>query len=303
MGQEVYDAIGERLEAAFTAFRRQHELQHPQPEKPVRQARRDWMMRALLFLVVIAGFIVSGSRTIVIFAIGKTMMIGGASVVMLEGAAVVMSFYYTREKYREQEMQRGYIGRYLRAGSLFAVIVMCAGNTQDVLQIDGFATGNLWTALSLPIAISVALAAPLMVFIAGHVLALLSVLDMAQDRKAEQDYNTRLDEWNEDMLRSWQAQKARWGASVNVQVDRPSAGQLSGQQSTLLSARTPDGRTRTDSGHGYERNASGKEIVRQHLTEHPEDITAKVRELALRLGVGRTTVSEVQREFKGGSHE
>ena len=45
---------------------------------------------------------------------------------------------------------------------------------------------------------------------------------------------------------------------------------------------------------------SAKDIVRAWLNEHPEDITAQVRELAVRLDVGKSTVSDVQREFKRG---
>lgn len=315
MGQEIYDAIGDRLEAAFLAFRRQHELMHTLPIKPARTSRRDWMMRAMLFLVVIAGFVVSGSRTIVIFAIGKTIVIGGASVVMLEGAAIVMSFYHTREKYREQEVQRGYMARYLRIGSLFAVIVMCAGNTQDVLQIDGFATGNLWTALSLPIALSVALSAPIMVFIAGHVLALLSVLDMVQDRKAEQDFEEKLRTWNDDMLRSWQTQKRRYGAVVDVQVEHPSNEQLTTPPvHSVNSLNAANERSEPDvqrsysvnSSAGYSKRMDAKQVIREFFERNPqrvnEQLDGLVKSIEQESGVkvGRTSVHNVRQDMRGG---
>lgn len=51
-------------------------------------------------------------------------------------------------------------------------------------------------------------------------------------------------------------------------------------------------------GQGYTRKKDARTIVREHLKAHPEDISMRVRDLAEKLDVGKTTVSEVIREFK-----
>lgn len=47
------------------------------------------------------------------------------------------------------------------------------------------------------------------------------------------------------------------------------------------------------------RNLNARDKIRQHLMTYPEDISLQVRVLAAKLNVSKTTVSEVQREFKG----
>lgn len=299
-----YQEIEQIHQAAFTTFRRRYELETPPPVKPVQQAKRDRFMRLVLLLVVAGSLIVSASHTVSVFSHGKSTLVGIAAFLMLESGAVSLGFYQAREKYQSREVDSRHMLRYMTAGVWLAVFVMAAGNIQDVFMVAGFADGSLWLVINFGISVAVALSAPLMVLIVSHVLAMLYVKDLAFDRRAELDYEEKVKAWHDDMLRSWQPQKRRYGATVDINVSSPSAGQLDGRTADnilpALSVRTGADGQRTDSGHGFERNAKGKEIVRQHLTEYPEDVTAKVRELAERLGVGRTTVSEVQREFKAG---
>lgn len=215
-----YDAISDRIQSSYLAYRRQYETMHPQPQRPLREARTDWLMRLSLLVMTIAGMIVSASHTIVIFAFGRSIAIGGAASVMIEGGAMVMSYYFTRQRYRESgfgQTDTSYIMKYLKAGSLFAVVVMVAGNIQDVLSIEGFGGGNLWTAVKLPIAFLVAFSAPVMVFLAGHVLALLSVMDLEADQETEAGYQAILKRWDEELQRSWNASKRKSEWSVRVE--------------------------------------------------------------------------------------
>lgn len=297
-----YQELEQRHQAAFGAFRRRYELEIPPPVKPVQQAKRDRLMRLVLLLVVAGSLIVSASHTVSVFSHGKSPVVGIAAFLMLESGAVSLGFYQAREKYQSREVDSRHMLRYMTAGVWLAVFVMAAGNIQDVFMVAGFADGSLWLVINFAISGAVALSAPLMVLIVSHVLAMLFVKDLAGDRRAELDYEEKLKVWHDDMLRSWQSQKARYGASVNIQVSSPSAGQLDGRTADsvlpVLSVRTGADGQRTDSGQGYQRNSNAKDKVREWLKEHPEDITAQVRELAARLEVGKSTVSDVQREFK-----
>lgn len=51
-------------------------------------------------------------------------------------------------------------------------------------------------------------------------------------------------------------------------------------------------------GQGYEKQMDARTIIRTHLDSHPEDAALTVRELAAKLNVGKSTVSEVLREVR-----
>jgi hypothetical protein len=288
---EQYNETAERIEAAYTAFRSQYVVMHPQPERPAKAARSDMKMRIALLVMVIAGMVVSASRTVVVFGIGKGIVIGGAASVMLEGAAVVMSYYYTRERYRQREdkAETSYIGKYLYAGSLFAVIVMISGNIQDVMGIDGFAQGAIWTALQFPISLLVALSAPIMVFLSGHVLALLAVLDLKADRLLEDDWRSGMAKWEEDLTRSWNANKRSWNGVVSVEPVNPLRLPDVKLHRSNLPANLPS---------DFTRPSKKTQQTIAWFVANPEHLNTPSRELVEKIGVSHMTIHKAQQQLK-----
>lgn len=284
-----YGALAQRVIDAQQAFRRTYLELNPFPEKPKREARRDWLMRAALVVIMVGAAIVSGDHTINVFARDKSVWVGVAAFAMLEVGLFVLSFYVTREKYRSRDDIHvvGYMGKGIVAS--FAVLLL--GNFSDVMQSNGFASGPLWTAFSFIISTGIALSAPTMALIVGHVLAMLFVQDMVADRRVQQEYDAVCRAWADQFEASWRAQKSRWGASVAVTLERDA---LPVQPvRPALSVRT------ADSGQGYKRDSSASKTVREYLDANPDAVALPVRELAERVGVGKSTVAKVLAEMKG----
>jgi hypothetical protein len=56
------------------------------------------------------------------------------------------------------------------------------------------------------------------------------------------------------------------------------------------------------SSQGYNRTSDAKEVVRSHLEANPEDFALSVRDLASKLGVGKSTVADARREMQPSSN-
>lgn len=96
-------------------------------------------------------------------------------------------------------------------------------------------------------------------------------------------------------LKAAETRQRQREARLSASIQRTDA---DGRNDKGSSIRTGADGQRTDSGHGYQRNSNAKDMVRQHLIDNPGDVKAPVRELAARLNVGKSTVSDVQREFR-----
>lgn len=289
MGQDYdYGAVAQRVIEAQAAFRQIYEQTHPYPVAPQARAQRDWFGRAALWAVMVAAVIVSGSHTVTVFSIGKTGVVGGAAFVMLEVGLFIFSFVYTRDTYRSRDDVQ--VLGYLKRGMQVTFFVLLSGNVSDVMQNNGFATGQLWVVVSFVVSMSVALSAPIVAWIVGHTLAMLLVQDGALDRKAQSDYDKAKSEWTEEFMHVWNANKARWNANVNITVAREALPvQL---VRPVLSERT------VDSGQGYRRDSNASKTVHEYLDANPDAIGLPVRELAERIGVGKSTVAKVLAEKK-----
>lgn len=89
----------------------------------------------------------------------------------------------------------------------------------------------------------------------------------------------------------------------NVSIERPSAASIASSEVPRLrpvsmSALSAVDGHRTDTGQGYGKQMDARTIIRTHLDSHPEDAALTVRELAAKLNVGKSTVSEVLREVR-----
>lgn len=290
-----------RARVAFEAFKGLFAATNPPPVEKLFQPENQWI-KAALAVVLVASMIVSGSHTIPTFAGGDNLIksiIGVAGFFMLEVSIVAFEFIRTQRHYRVQREEPATLNMFLKAGLGLALMVLLTVQVEYMLTQGGIVIHDN---IRLFILVSMAIGAPLLAFFTGGILAMYSVMDRVQLRRHTEAHDAEMQQWEEELRRVWQANKAKFGGKVQVTVERPSDGQLAGRTADTvmpaLSVRTASDGQRTDSGHGYERKANAKDLVRQHLAEHPEDITAQVRELAARLDVGKSTVSDVQREFR-----
>lgn len=133
--------------------------------------------------------------------------------------------------------------------------------------------------LSLIVAIILALVAPLAAFLAGEMIHLLHQKHDAALAAAKEIFN----------------QKARdLEAIINREYNRlykPVASKRSVQQVSIGQS--------ASSSIGHTKVVDATVRVQEHLDAHPEDLNLKPRALAAKLGVGKSTANNVQRERKG----
>jgi hypothetical protein len=288
-----YDSMAQRVIQAQTAFRQIYEQTNPAPLPPSGRAKRDWLGRMTLVLVMLGAVIVSGSHTVTVFSIGKTGFVGGAAFIMLELGLLIFSFQHTRETYRSRDDVR--VVGFLNTGARVTFGVLVVGNVFDVLQVNGFATGALWTVISFAVSLSVALSAPVVAYIVGHTLAMLIVQDNALDLRARADYEKAKATWIEEFMRVWNANKNRWGATVTVESDTP---RLTVSDNRLLSMSTQTDSRQT--GSGYNRVSSAVDKAYQWLVDNPDKMDMSVRELADVIGVGKDSVAKARNKISLG---
>lgn len=289
-----YDGLAQQVIRAQAAFRQIYEQTNPAPLPPSGRARRDWLGRAALLLVMGGAVIVSGSHTVTVFSIGKSNSIGMAAFVMLELGLFIFSFIYTRDTYRSRDDVQ--VLGYLKRGMQATFIVLIFGNVSDVLQANGFATGSLWIVITFVVSMGVALSAPVVAYIVGHTLAMLIVQDNALDRKAREDYDKARQAWIDEFMRVWNTQKSRWGATVSVMSDHE---RLPVSTDRLLSVSTQTDSRQT--GAGYSRVSSAVDKAHAWLVDNPDKAGLPVRELAELIGVGKDSVAKARAKITVGS--
>lgn len=301
MSIERYNELDERLEAAFTAFRRQHERMYPMPERPTQTVRRDRLMRLVLLSGLVGAVVVSASHTVVIFGLHKHLLIGVAAFLMLDAMIIAFGYYITREKYRNRQADDLHVMRYMGRGIFVAFVVTILANIQDVFTSAGFGVktfGILWTVTLFVIELGKALSAPTMALITGHVYAMLNVQDAAQDRRDELTYQEQVTAWNDEFMRSWQANKARWGASVYVTVDKPVDTPPALPLSNAVSTQTDRQTDSRQTGAGYNRVSTAVETAKAWYLANPDQWNIPVRDLVPVIGVGKDSIAKARKELQ-----
>jgi hypothetical protein len=222
-----------------------------------------------LIILVLAAMWVSGSRTIVEF-----LSVGYPAFVMLEVGSLVYAFRRAMNSNEQEEFSKNLV----KMGLVICVVVMLAGNVDATLTEHGIAIPAI---LKTVIILAVAVSAPILTFIAGDILG-IEVASIAKRQDAiEAAYLDTLSAWQQEKENSWNAQKARWGASVRVETE-PAAASMPVQLS--------DGRN-GQSGQGYKRESKATQKVREYLDMNPAAASMPVRELATVIGVGKSTVA------------
>lgn len=161
-----------------------------------------------------------------------------------------------------------------------AMIVALIGNVGSSIQAVAENGGNVLNQVS---GVFMAIIAPFTALAAGEVLHIQLDKRSAKKQAAEDLFNERWREMealcNLDYIKYVKAQQRLIAASKGVSKD------LSIGQSAASSI-----------GHTKVVDASVR--VQQHLDAHPEDLSLSPRELARKIGVGKSTANNVQRQHR-----
>lgn len=125
--------------------------------------------------------------------------------------------------------------------------------------------------------------------VSGMGLALIKSTQQAKMQAAQVVYDSAVKDHNKE-FRQWDStqQRHKKGAYSTL-----SNGQDSGRtMDTILSMSS------RNNGRNYNKRTDAWTTVWTHLENNPDDVKSNVRELAERLKVGKSTVSNVQREFR-----
>jgi hypothetical protein len=308
---KIYDETAAQIEAAYLGFARVYEVQHP---RPVMQAQNTGVFGAKhvgLLLALIGSIIVSASHTIPVFlgvqtitdvTLGAELAIALAAFVMIEIGIVTFAYSATESAVNRDEVHR--VRMFTNAGKWFVASVMFVANVYYVLQINVIPddAGGAWSAIRVVIYLAVGASAPVVAFITGDILAIDVLKHRSRQTRAQEQYDAQLATWIEALNEQWKRDRRNWGANVDIQVSKP----VSVQPSNVLPSYTERPSVRPsngqDNGHsgasGYEYVSNASDKVRAYLVQFPEDANMNVRELADKIGVGKSTVSVVRADMK-----
>lgn len=273
-----YDELADRHEAAFDSYERIYAKQHPMPVRPKSQGIDGMVVFALVFLVA-ASVIVSGSRTVVEFGGG---FVGASAFVMLELG--IIGYAYIGAKRDPKNHDRS-VKRLTKAGITMAFVVALSANVHATLKADGIVIDP---AIDTLILLFVAVSAPTLAYIAGELLGIEAVSGSRHQSDMETEYARQMAEWREGLNRAFDSRKGRLGIRVEMETE-PALPSLS------MSVQRPNGQV--GHGQGYVRESKASVTVRQHLDSFPQDASLTVRELAEKIGVGKSTVATVLKQW------
>lgn len=279
--EQQYQDIATRHNAAFAAFRVVYEAKTPPPAK-TKIDRSEWVINAAMMIMVIASVLVSGSRTVTEFGGG---VIGFMAFVMLEVTIVIFAFYITRLR-STQRIE--HVVKLARIGVSLAFAVALVANIHATLK-----SAEVYTAPGIDtlILLLVGVSAPTLAYISGHILAVEWMRQTQRSASATKAYQEAMTAWADGLTRSWSSQQTRWGAKIEVSNSIPSIPlERNGTENVK---QIP---ARSTLGHSKAPDAAQR--VRDYLSENPDDAGMNGLELAKLLGVGKSTVYNVLKEYK-----
>lgn len=291
-----YQHFAEQHNAAYAAFTAIYQQKNPPPIKTDAK-KENWFEVIILGVLVAASVIVSGSRTIAEFG-GD--FVGIAGFVMLELGVVAYAYIRTSKYY--DKARHSSVKDLLTRGMWLAFTVAIVANVHATFKANGieFAPVNIVIFLFL------AIGAPTLALIAGDTLAMLVVTDKFRQRDSDKAYDEAVKIYLEEMNALWKREQAKWGVTIKVEhsnsvsitrdmsivhpSNRPMDMSIGQNERPALPAASTLGHTKVS-------NAS--ELARVYFGEHPEALDMPARELVDVIGVGKSTINNVQQTMRG----
>jgi hypothetical protein len=278
----------------YHEFRNQYEAQHPASVPVLRYelaAFPAWVRWAVMAMFMAAA-VISGVHTVP--TVYQTIESGKVAPLVHDIAAlssfiavelaILLSAYLLKRN-------RGLGWLLLITTSFVAGIA----NLQSSLTAMSGKQADAWTQI---VAVSVGLAAPLIVLASGKLLVDIFNGERTVNARADERYHEECKKFDAEVLAAFE--KFSRSKKASVQLPAVPAGVQPSMlpASAMLSA--ADMRTHGH-GHGYARATDARERVRTYLREHPDAIRLSSRELAEQLGVGKTIVAEELKTLRQGN--
>lgn len=299
---QQYDEAASRYTQAFAAFSRQYAAMNiaPQRSRAVTSKMDKWLFLGLL-LTLIGAIVVSASHTIPVF-VGKNtgvipVLLALATFTMVECGIVTYAFFQIRRSDISREIT--HVKKLSRRGLLFIMVIALAANVKYVLtpSAEALTVGGqltVWQVVEATIFIAVAFSAPIIAYISGELLAIVSMYEANSQKRLDEQYALDLSQWNDELVVAWKRDQKNWGVKVSI-----AAAPMLEDMSAVRPSADTDGQTGQHGyGTGYNRNSDARNKVREYLASTPSAADMPVRELATVVGVGKTVAAEVIREWK-----
>lgn len=300
---QLYEGLADRHEAAYGSFLRQYTLEHPQPSEP------KWFQGLPLLmipfgLIAVAAISLSALRTAPVFQ-QVAMPVVGLELSYVEAvlAIIVIEVFVVTGRYvlllfqaKTKSLNADEVKGWIRAGfwTAFSVAVLAnlyaSSGHLPMLQ-------PIKPVVDLIIGVLVGISAPFLAFIIADILAVLWITSERHRKELREQFQTAMSDYLEARQRVWNTVKTRqYGIKVEVErepVQKVSNGNSIGNPVENVRAILPSVSTL---GHTKQPDASKK--VRDYLAEHEEALEMNPLEIAAMLGVGKSTVYNVLKDFK-----
>lgn len=276
----------------YEEFRQQYEAQHPSSVPVLRYELSTfpgWVRWAVMAMFMAAA-IISGVHTVptVYQTIEKDKVaplvhdIAALSSFVAVELAILLSAYLLK--------------RNAKLGWLLLITTsFVAGIANLQSSMTAMSGKDTWTQV---VAVSVGLAAPLIVLASGKLLVDIFNGERAVNSRADERFREESKLFDAEVLTAFEKFSRSKRSSVQLPaVSAPSSAPMLPSASALSAA---DTRTHGH-GQGYARAADAREQVRTYLRENPDAIRLSSRSLAEQLGVGKTIVAEELRVFRQGN--
>lgn len=179
----------------------------------------------------------------------------------------------------------------MRHGVTAAVFVLAlSGRMHDAIVRVSTTVNAQGVSVSVPLSdgvrnlLTISTLQDVMIWLGGTILTMIAITSA---QNLTNHIAVRVIEIKDELKKKKTVQKAQETRTRNRTRTRPVSAELS----------AADGHGRA-TGQGYNKRTDARDIVRQHLADNPEDFDLSVRELADKLKVGKTTVSDVRRAIE-----
>jgi len=308
---QQYDAMEQRVIAAFNAFSTTYAVINPPPQRQAGSVigiERKLIIGGTI-VMVLAAMVVSGSRTIAEFG-----SVGIFAFLMLELGSLILGIRRALTATNQERFNRWLV----KLGLAVCFGVMLAGNLdatfKDINKRNAESAGALSAdaikvsdVVSTIIAIAIAVSAPTLTLIAGDLIGVEIVEISRQRAVVDNTHRSALDGWYERRNASWDAQKSRMGATFKI--SRP-------QQEAPIHSLYSVNEQPNERATAYSKNMSAKDVARNWILAaretNPAVMTMRIDDLWTLIQadtqqrIGRTSVHNARKDLSQasqGTHE
>jgi hypothetical protein len=302
----VFSEVAQREIAAYEAFRLIYESKNPPPVEAA-VVQDDRLSKVGLLVIMFAALVVSASHTIPVFVGTLPEIVQQSSIVwvvavmvfvMIEASLVFYSFIRTKNHaVLNQGARPEYVHKLMNGGMWLAFAIAVAGNIYSAFEVKLDTLPAWWVGFDASIAFLTGLSAPVLAFISGDILGMLTVVDNSRVKRARSEYAVQMGEWQEGLNASWNSNKKKWGVgSTRIQVEQAvhsvhslrSVNDSVNEQATSVHSDERSVNAPVNAPvNGYSKNMNAKDIARAFFEAHPGVVfdesvsTTQARELVV----------------------